>query len=448
MSDLLLKLANDRRTAKLVGAVGLPTPVALARAEGGFVERPFEGRTVVLGPGEGPVREALATSLRGAGAASLDAPDAGAIDVLVFDASTLRMPVELRRLYDFFQPLARRIARNGRVIVTAASPASAQGAVEAACARGVEGFVRSLGKELGRRGAVANLVYTTERSLDGLDGVVRFLGTAHATYVDGQSLTLSSVAKRPGNKPFSRALAGKVALVTGAARGIGEATARRLAADGAHVLCVDVPQERSTVEALASALGGTAHAADITAPTAAAELAGLVRTAFGGVDVVVHNAGVTRDKTLANMSAEQWDAVLAVNLGAIVAIDEALLSGGLVRDDARVVCLSSIGGIAGNFGQTNYATTKAALIGYVAARAGELGARGVTYNAVAPGFIETRMTAKIPFVTREGGRRLNSLSQGGLPADVAQAIAFFASPGSFGVTGQVLRVCGQALVGA
>jgi 3-oxoacyl-[acyl-carrier protein] reductase len=136
-----------------------------------------------------------------------------------------------------------------------------------------------------------------------------------------------------------------------------------------------------------------------------------------------------------------------VNLAAVVRITDALLPKAL-RDGGRVVCLSSVSGIAGNVGQTNYSASKAALIGYVDALATQVAPRGITANAIAPGFIETRMTAAIPMVIREAGRRLSALGQGGLPEDVAQAITFLASPGAQGITGTTLRVCGGALIGA
>jgi len=161
----------------------------------------------------------------------------------------------------------------------------------------------------------------------------------------------------------------------------------------------------------------------------------------------VHNAGVTRDRTLARMSAAEWDQVLRINLAAPERITDALLGTGCLRPGGRVVGVSSIAGIAGNAGQTNYATSKAGVIGLVQALAPRLPA-GTTANAVAPGFIETRMTAAVPVLAREAGRRLNSMLQGGLPQDVAEAVAWLASPATGGVNGAVLRVCGQSLLGA
>ena len=162
----------------------------------------------------------------------------------------------------------------------------------------------------------------------------------------------------------------------------------------------------------------------------------------------MHNAGVTRDKTLGRMSAELWDMVLGINLIAQERIDDELLARETIRPNGRIVSVSSISGIAGNAGQTNYATSKAGVIGMVQSLAPELRERGITINAVAPGFIETQMTAAMPIATREAGRRMNSMAQGGLPVDVAEAIAWYASPGSAGVTGNVVRVCGQSLLGA
>jgi 3-oxoacyl-[acyl-carrier protein] reductase len=220
-----------------------------------------------------------------------------------------------------------------------------------------------------------------------------------------------------------------------------------LARDGAHVVCADIPAQGEALSAVANEIGGTSLQLDITDPDAPQRLAEQLGERHGGLDVMVHNAGITKDKTLANMDAAQWDAVLDVNLTAQERINDALLEGRL-RSGGRIVSVSSVSGIAGNRGQANYATSKAGIIGMVEALAPVLREHGQTINAVAPGFIETDMTAAMPVGTREAGRRMNSLAQGGLPVDVAETIAWLAAPASAAVTGNVVRVCGQSLIGA
>jgi 3-oxoacyl-[acyl-carrier protein] reductase len=145
--------------------------------------------------------------------------------------------------------------------------------------------------------------------------------------------------------------------------------AERLLQEGAQVVCLDVPAVEQELQQTCARMGALPLALDIAAADAPARLSAYFRERFGGLDILIHNAGITRDRTIANMTPVQWDQVLAVNFAAITEIDKLLLQDGTVRDGARVVCLSSISGIAGNFGQTNYAYTKAALIGYVAAQA-------------------------------------------------------------------------------
>jgi 3-oxoacyl-[acyl-carrier protein] reductase len=254
----------------------------------------------------------------------------------------------------------------------------------------------------------------------------------------------------PSDFDWGRPLAGKVALVTGASRGIGAAIASTLARDGAHVVGLDVPALEDDLKAVAAGIGGSALALDITDPDAPRAIASYLKKQRG-VDVVVHNAGITRDRTLGRMDADRWNAVIAVNLSSIERITDALIDGGrkaVLNEGGRIVCVSSISGIAGNAGQTNYATSKAGVIGIVNAYAPLLAKRGATINAVAPGFIETQMTAKVPLAIREAGRRMSSLSQGGLPVDVAETIAWFSSPAGGGLNGNVMRVCGQSLLGA
>jgi 3-oxoacyl-[acyl-carrier protein] reductase len=276
--------------------------------------------------------------------------------------------------------------------------------------------------------------------------LLRFLLSARSAFITGQALALEAASAALAESVWVRPLANKVALVTGAARGIGEATVRRLAAEGAHVVCLDRPEDARATAQVAAANGGSTLDCDVRDRAAPQVIADALRARHGGVDVVVHNAGVTRDKTLQRMSGEQWDEVIDVNLGAVIRIDQALA--GVLRERGRVICVASIAGIAGTVGQTNYAAAKAGLIGYVRKRASLFAPRGVTVNAVAPGLIETRLTAAMPIFVREAGRRLSALAQGGEPLDVAEAITFLASPGAAGINGSVLRVCGGAFLGA
>jgi 3-oxoacyl-[acyl-carrier protein] reductase len=452
MSDLLMKLNRNRATAPIVKALGLPNPVPLARAEGGYEARPFSGKIALLGrTSNGYAAESLSAALKSAGAellSSLEGGDGRHADIVVMDATGCCLPADYRALYDTFHPVMRRISRNGRVLIVAATPEDAGNAVAAAVARGIEGFSRSVGKELGKKGISVNLAYVARDAVDRLEGVVRFFCGKQATYVSGQAFHVTSRVARPEALPYSKALTGKVALVTGSARGIGMATAERLVQEGACVVCLDVPTAADALHDTCTRIGAVPLMMDISSPDAPARLTEFFRDRFDGLDILVHNAGITRDRTLANMKEHYWDMVVNINFAAIAAIDDRLLAARVLRDEARIVCLSSISGISGNVGQTNYAASKAALIGYVAARAPEVASRGICINAVAPGFIETPMTDEMPFIPREVGRRLNSVMQGGKPRDAAELIAFLCTPGAFGISGDTIRVCGQGLMGA
>jgi 3-oxoacyl-[acyl-carrier protein] reductase len=213
------------------------------------------------------------------------------------------------------------------------------------------------------------------------------------------------------------------------------------------VVGVDVPQAAEELQSVMRDLDGDHLMLDITAKDAPQRIAKHLEDRHGGVDIVVHNAGITRDKKLANMKTDGWTSTIAVNLTAPERITAELLDQKLVRPNGRIVGVSSIAGIAGNVGQTNYAASKAGVIGLVQSLADSL-EDGITINAVAPGFIYTKMTAAVPFMTREVGAMLNAMSQGGLPVDVAETIAWYANPASTAVNGNVVRVCGQMMLGA
>jgi 3-oxoacyl-[acyl-carrier protein] reductase len=438
MTDLYTQIANSPVGRLIVKNVGLPTPVPLERYSPGD---PVVKGAVKLGaaPGGrlvGPVSDLLDEI----GAAS--PAEGGPVKGVVFDATGIAALEDLGALHAFFAPVMRRVEPSGRIVVLA-------GAGDGGPAqRALEGFTRSVAKE-SRRGATANLVRVAAGAEGRIASTLRFLLSAKSAYVDGQVVRVDEGAGGPAGSSWEAPLAGKVALVTGASRGIGAAIASVLARDGAHVVGLDVPALSDDLDAVTGSLGGSSLALDITGEGAPKAIAAHLRKEHGGVDVVVHNAGITRDRTLARMDPERWRSVMEVNAIAPQRITAELLKGkGLLRAEGRVVGVSSISGIAGNAGQTNYATSKAAVIGLVEQLAPELAARGATINAVAPGFIETEMTARMPIALREGGRRMNSLSQGGLPVDVAEAVAWLADPASGGVNGNVVRVCGQSMIGA
>ncbi|MEO7197259.1 MAG: 3-oxoacyl-ACP reductase, partial [Solirubrobacterales bacterium] len=381
-----------------------------------------------------------------AGVWNPDAPGDQRWKGLVFDATGISSSEQLSRLWEFFHPTIRRLAPSGRLIVCGLPPEDCEDPRAATAQRALEGFVRAAGKEV-RYGATAQLLYVSPGSEERIGSSLRFFLSPRSAYVSGQVARIGAGASPPAID-WERPLHGKVALVTGASRGIGEAIARTLERDGAHVVGLDVPALAGELETVISSIGGSAIAADITDPATPALICDELSANHGGVDVVVHNAGVTRDKTLGGMDEDRWSLLMEINLTSEERMNDALIERDVLNENARIVCVSSMSGIAGNAGQTNYSTSKAGVIGMVQSMSSTLAGSGATINAVAPGFIETQMTAAMPIGPREAGRRMNSLSQGGLPVDVAETIAWFASPASTGLNGNVVRVCGQSLIGA
>jgi 3-oxoacyl-[acyl-carrier protein] reductase len=440
MSDRYSQLVKLPVAGGLAKRVGLPQPVTLDRYTpgdplvsgrvllGGAGRVAFEAANVLAEAGadsatalDDPVRAHAAKAGLDAAVFNPEAPADHRFKALVFDATQIATSEELVELQRFFYPTIRRVLPSGRVIVFGAPPTDVP-------QRALEGFTRSLAKEVGR-GAAVQLVQVAEGAEDQVASTLRFLLSPRSAYVSGQVVRVDSSDRHPP-LDWEQPLAGKVALVTGASRGIGLAIAETLERDGAEVVGLDIPGTGAELEL------------DITAEDAPHVIA---ERFADGLDIVVHNAGVTKDRTLAKMPEDRWQSVMEVNLIAPERITEALLP--VCSEDARIVCVSSMSGIAGNAGQTNYATSKAGVIGLVESLAPVLD-RGITINAVAPGFIETQMTASMPLGVREAGRRMNSMRQGGLPVDVAETIAWFASPASAGLNGNVVRVCGQSLLGA
>ena len=444
MSDKYQSFTQSPLGKLLVKNLGLPAPTRLERYTAGA---PLVDGTVVVG-GRGRLAESLPGLLDTVGIASAPAAQDGQkYKGLVFDATGLTAADQLVALQQFFTPLMRSLASCPRVVVLGTPPEQVEGS-ERVAQRALEGFTRSLGKEIGKGGTV-QLVYVAEGAEAAATSTLAFLLSPKSAYVSGQVVRIGATGTTDAAvvADWQQPLAGKVALVTGASRGIGEQIARVLHRDGATVVGVDVPQAANELQSLMKELDGDWLTLDITAKDAPQRIAHHLSTKHGGVDVVVHNAGITRDKKLANMGEDRWESVIEVNLTAPEKITRELLQQKVVNKGGSIVGVASIAGIAGNVGQTNYAASKAGVIGFVDSLKDDL-KDGITVNAVAPGFIITAMTAAVPLATREVGQRLNAMSQGGLPVDVAETIAWFASPGSTAVNGNVVRVCGQMMLGA
>jgi 3-oxoacyl-[acyl-carrier protein] reductase len=448
-SDLYAQVVHSGPGSLLAKQLGVPQPETLRRYRAG--EPALAGPLLIAGDGRvaEPMRIALADDYDLVGD-NLGGRWADRFGGLLFDATGITSPAGLKALPEFFTPLLRNVGPSGRIVVVGTPPDQAESVDAHIAQRALEGFTRSLGKEM-QRGATVSLVYLSadaKPAATGIESTLRFLLSAKSAYVDGQVLHVGAADATPP-ADWDRPLDSQVAIVTGAARGIGATIADVFARDGAAVVCVDVEQSADALATTAARVGGTALALDVTADDAVDRIAEHLRAHHDGkAGVLVNNAGITRDKLLANMDDARWDAVVAVNLLAPQRLTEGLVGNGNVGAGGRIVGLSSMAGIAGNRGQTNYAASKAGMIGLTQALAPVLAEKNITINAVAPGFIETKMTEAIPFATREVGRRLNSLFQSGLPIDVAETIAYFASPASGAVTGNTIRVCGQAMMGA
>ena len=446
MTDKYTQLVSSGPGRSIARKLGLPQPAALRRYQPG--QPLLTGPIVVQGstPGADKLAAELLSWDLDVRRHPVPAEKLGAI-ILVLDE--LEHPADLEKPVLAAAASLRDLRPGGRVITVSRPASEAASAAAAAARQGVDGFLRSLAKEL-RAGATGNgvlLAEGVEPTSPSALGAIRFLLSGRSAFVDGQFLTVSTRGGRLPDDP-DQPLAGKVAVVTGAARGIGAEIARTLHRDGATLVVVDVPAAGDHLAAVANEVKGTALQLDISRDDAGQRLIDHAVQRHGRLDIVVHNAGITRDKLLANMDQARWNSVININIAAQLRINEALLASGYFHGSPRIVSVASTSGIAGNRGQTNYAASKGGVMGMVRATAPMVAARGGTINAVAPGFIETDMTARIPFAVREVARRLNSLQQGGLPSDVAETIAFLASDAAGGINGEVLRVCGQNMVGA
>ncbi len=244
-------------------------------------------------------------------------------------------------------------------------------------------------------------------------------------------------------------LAGKTALVTGASRGIGRVIALKLAENGANVaftdLFADENLESLEKEIAAMGLKAKGYASDASSFEKSQETVASVIKEFGSIDILVNNAGITRDGLLMRMDEKQWDMVIDINLKSVFNLTKGVIMTMMKQRSGSIINMSSVVGVKGNAGQTNYSASKAGILGFTKSVALELGSRNIRCNAIAPGFIETEMTAKLDEATVKEWRKTIPLRRGGTPEDVANACVFLASENSSYITGQTLNVDGGML---
>jgi 3-oxoacyl-[acyl-carrier protein] reductase len=241
-------------------------------------------------------------------------------------------------------------------------------------------------------------------------------------------------------------LEGKTAIITGASRGIGKAIALRFAQEGCNVAFTDLFEDEimKTTEAEISEYGVKVKgfASDASKFENTQQVVDLITEEFGAIDILVNNAGITKDILLMRMSEDQWDAVINVNLKSVFNFTKAVQKVMLKQKSGSIINMSSVVGVSGNAGQSNYSASKAGIIGFTKSIAKELGSRGIRSNAIAPGFIITEMTAKIPEEARKAWEASIPLRRGGEPDEVAKVCVFLASDLASYVSGQVINVCG------
>lgn len=469
LTQTILTKAGVPAATKLTRGRGLPDTVALAALNDATLVR-----ETLAGLGITPsdaLMDTADTRTEDEKGRFQPAPYPAKVGAVVVDATAVATVADTELLRQALRPAMKGIAASGRLILVGLQPDALTDVEQRAVHTGLDPLMRTLAKEL-RAGATANLIQVLPTTpAAALDSTLRFFLEGRSAYVDGQPVRVGdevlaamgdeASASDEARSPYDpdQPFAGRIVVVTGAARGIGAAISRTLARDGATVVGVDIPAAGEALAALVNEVKGSALQLDITADDAGERICEHIVSRYGAdarIHAVIHNAGITKDRMLVNLDEKAWCAVLDVNLAAQLRMNKALLDPqrpGSLADGGRVVGLASTVGIAGNRGQTNYATTKGGVIGLARAMTSgdagaDLAARGITYNAVAPGFIETEMTKKIPPIAREIFRKTNSLAQGGLPVDVAETVAWLADPATAAVTGQVVRTCGQNLTGA
>jgi len=433
-------------TNKLFSLLGFAKPITLKRYNG---HNHLPANTLVLNTAtqSNEALNQLLTKLKFNVIINNDDLIVKSIESLVIDATSYQGERSYLTLYKTVHENLKYLSTNARIVLIAKASQPSLSTEENTFSQALVGFSKSLAKEVGRKGSTVNIIFTSTKQISenpkALVAPLGFLLSAKSAFVSGQVVSINNNKNDlTVNKDKQ-----KTAIVTGAAQGIGAAIAEKLSNDGYLVIGIDIEPMKALLTTTMANLSGEAFTLDVSDSCAGEQLIQLGKK-HHGFDLVVHNAGITRDKTLGKMPEQWWQQTLNINLLSVMRINKSLLSQNSINSGGRIVCLSSMNGIAGQGGQTNYACSKAGIIGYVASMSRELSTKNITINAVAPGFIETKMTKKMPFAPREMGRRMNALGQGGLPTDVAETVAFFATDDCYAISGQTVRVCGLNIIGA
>lgn len=373
--------------------------------------------------------------------------------VLVYDASHLNSSRELDDLYSFFHRHMKQLKAHTRAVVIAQDASCAETAEKKAALWAVSGFVKSLSKEIASKCATINLITynhesaSFERIEQALAACSEYFLSDHSSFITGQIIAMDDPGAIDMNIPFAGSLAGKLVLVTGAAGGIGRAIAQSFASEGSHVIAIDQVSKAAELKRLCREIDGHSLAIGLGDHENHKEIVDYISKEHGSIDVLIHNAGITRDRSLKKMSKNEWRACLDVNLRAVEDLTALMLEADVIAEGGSIIMMSSISGVGGNIGQCNYSAAKAGLIGYAEGLSEQLRPKRIGVNAIAPGFIQTEMTAHLPLITRQIAIRMASLGQAGLPQDIADAACFLASPFAAGIRGSVLRVCGGHTLG-
>ena len=470
MSVNIDTISQSNLVQGLLKQVGVNKPPVLKRNRGQWEEELLAGREILIG-GRGQFNHKLGKFLGKTGASFLLAPgvdQSSFADIthnnlqsldfsdsfqrfqgIIFDCSGLEDVDSMTSLFHFFNKAIVALTPSSRIVILGIRPEEAPSQGHKIVAHAVKGFVRSMAKEMAPKGHSVQLlqVGNSDESLKRAVPCIKFFLSDFSSFITAQTIPITDEVKGTVKGNLSGSLAGKTALVTGAAGGIGKAVVEALFHEGCHVIALDRPETEASLTALAAKCEAHYSLVDLSDRDAAEKVIAYLKSKDTKLDIIVHNAGVTRDKTLKKMSEAHWNMVLTINLESVIRTNTALIENGLIADYGRIICMSSISGIAGNFGQTNYSTSKAGLIGHVAYLSENLKSQGITVNAIAPGFIETPMTDRVPFLTKQFSRRLAAFLQGGVPQDIAHALCFLSSSESQGINGVTLRVCGGHLMG-